>query len=317
MPAARYTARSSGSLPDSGITSKTNRTPAATAVNQGASRPNRPESRILVVRDRPFTLQPVWTSEHRQTTGTGVAGLPVAIRTDPAARSTDRTSTAPGLNACGGHPDYPTFGLAQPARHPQIEVVSVTFDAAEGAGQSTIIDGVFAQGPIDCVISAFGQLGADVDLVGDPDAVRHIATVNYVAAITTGTMVVNHLKRQGYGTFVVLSSVAAERARADNYVYASTKAGLDAWASGLADSLARSGIHVLVVRPGFVHTSMTQGLTPAPLATTAEAVAEATVKGIRNRSPLVWAPSSVRPLMAAMRHLPRPVFRFVSDKAGK
>ncbi len=202
-------------------------------------------------------------------------------------------------------------------RHPQVKAVCVPFDATDHAGHSTIIDDVFAQGPIDCVISAFGQLGTGADLTGDPEAVRLLATVNYVAAITTGTTVVNHLKQQGYGSFVVLSSVAAERPRADNYVYASTKAGLDAWASGLADSLAPTGIDVLVVRPGFVHTSMTAGLTPAPLATTADAVAAVALKGMRNHASLVWAPSSVRPLMSAMRHLPRPVFRFVSNRAGR
>ncbi|MEI6624328.1 MAG: SDR family NAD(P)-dependent oxidoreductase, partial [Actinomycetes bacterium] len=178
-----------------------------------------------------------------------------------------------------------------------------------------VLDGVFAQGPIDVAISAFGQLGNNDD-PNDVDAVRRLLTVNYVASVTSGTIVAKHLKAQGYGSLVVLSSVAAERARLDNYVYASTKAGLDAWACGLADAMVGSGVQVLVVRPGFVDTVMTEGISPAPLATTAKVVAEVTVKGIRKGSSLVWAPATVRPLMSTMRHLPRPVFRVVAKKAG-
>ena len=86
--------------------------------------------------------------------------------------------------------------------------------------------------------------------------------------------------RDKAGTLVVLSSVAAERPRAANAVYGAAKAGLDALAQGLSDSLAGSGVRVLVVRPGFVRTRMTEGLKPAPFATTPEAVADATVTAL-------------------------------------
>jgi decaprenylphospho-beta-D-erythro-pentofuranosid-2-ulose 2-reductase len=107
----------------------------------------------------------------------------------------------------------------------------------------------------------------------------------------------------------VLSSVAGERVRADNLVYGSSKAGLDGFCQGLADSLVGTGVRVLVVRPGFVTTSMTAHLQPRPMATTADAVAAAIVAGIGGNAPTVWVPGKLRPVMAAMRHLPRPVFR--------
>ena len=66
---------------------------------------------------------------------------------------------------------------------------------------------------------------------------------------------------------------------------------------------------MLVVRPGFVRTSMTSHLEPRPMATTAEAVAEAIVAGVRGTADTVWVPGRLRPVLAAMRHLPRPVFR--------
>ncbi len=202
-------------------------------------------------------------------------------------------------------------------RYAGLTATPVRFDATEYESHAAEIADVFDQGPIDCVISAFGQLGNNDDLVTDVEAIRNLLEVNYVAAVTTGTIVVKHLKAQGCGSFVVLSSVAAERSRADNYVYASTKAGLDSWASGASDALRASGVQVLVVRPGFIHTRMTEGVPPAPLATTPDVVAEAVVKGLRRGSSLIWAPAAVRPLMSTLRHLPRPVYRVVAKRAAR
>jgi len=198
-----------------------------------------------------------------------------------------------------------------------MEVEVFDFDALRTDDHQQLIDATFAQAPVDCVISAFGLLGADLDQQRDVEGVRELLEVNYVAAVTTGTLVIKKFEDQGYGSLVVLSSVAAERSRLDNYVYASTKAGLDSWASGLADALAGTGIQVLVVRPGFVHTKMTAGLAVAPLATTPDLVAKQTVNALRRGSSLVWAPAAVRPLMSTLRHLPRPVFRAVTKRASK
>jgi decaprenylphospho-beta-D-erythro-pentofuranosid-2-ulose 2-reductase len=133
--------------------------------------------------------------------------------------------------------------------------------------------------------------------------------VNYVAPVVIGTVLANHMRHQGHGVIVALSSVAGERARRSNYVYGSTKAGLDAFFSGLADSLVGTGVSVLVVRPGFVRSKMTEGLAEAPLATSPEAVADAIVRGIRQGRHTVWVPSAMRWVMSALRHTPRAVFR--------
>ena len=91
------------------------------------------------------------------------------------------------------------------------------------------------------------------------------------------------LRRAGGGSIVVLSSVAAERPRRANAVYGASKAGLDSLAQALGDELREEGVRVLVVRPGFVKTRMTEGLEAAPLATTPEAVASITARCARRR----------------------------------
>ena len=74
-------------------------------------------------------------------------------------------------------------------------------------------------------------------------------------------------------------------------------------------SLAGSGASVLIVRPGWVRSKMTEGMAPAPLATTPEAVAAATVKALRAGRRIVWVPPALRPLMAVARHLPAALWR--------
>jgi decaprenylphospho-beta-D-erythro-pentofuranosid-2-ulose 2-reductase len=164
-------------------------------------------------------------------------------------------------------------------------------------------------GAPDVVILAVGVLGAQSGLDADPDEALEVMRVNFV---DSGSLLLHCLRRlrgQGRGTLVVLSSVAAERARAGNAIYGAAKAGLDALAQGLADGTAGSGVRVLVVRPGFVKGHMTAGLKPAPLATTPEAVADATVRALAGRAHTVWVPPTLRPVFAVLRHLPRPLYR--------
>jgi decaprenylphospho-beta-D-erythro-pentofuranosid-2-ulose 2-reductase len=117
------------------------------------------------------------------------------------------------------------------------------------------------------------------------------------------------MRAQGHGVIVVLSSVAAVRPRKANLVYGAAKAGLDAFARGLADSLRGTGVRVLLVRPGFVTGRMTAGMTPAPLATTPAAVGAATAAALATNAGTVWVPPSLAVLAGAMRLVPRPIWR--------
>lgn len=188
-------------------------------------------------------------------------------------------------------------------------VTTVDFEAADTASHETLLDAAFAAGDLDVVLVAFGVLGDQEDFEANPDHAVEAAQVNYVGAVSVCLRSAHLLRAQGHGSLVVLSSVAGERARRSNFLYGSTKAGLDALASGLADSLVDSGARVLIVRPGFVRTGMTSHLEPAPLSVTAEQVAEAVVTGLRRRSTVVYAPGAMRFVMSGLRHLPRPVFR--------
>jgi decaprenylphospho-beta-D-erythro-pentofuranosid-2-ulose 2-reductase len=189
-------------------------------------------------------------------------------------------------------------------------VEALAFDASATDTHEAFVEDVFDRfGDLDLVLLAFGVLGDQVEAERDGAAAAEIARVNYLGAVSVTIPVATRLRAQGHGTIVALSSVAGERARRSNFVYGSSKAGLDAFFQGLGDSFSGSGVHVMIVRPGFVHTKMTEGLDPAPLATTPEAVADAIVRGLERGTEVIWVPPPLRFVMSGLRHLPRAVFR--------
>ena len=189
------------------------------------------------------------------------------------------------------------------------EVEVVDFDAEDTASHPALVEQVASVRDIDVAVVAFGVLGDEEEAWTDHGAAVRLAQVNYTAAVSVGVCLAAVVKRQGHGSIVALSSVAGERVRRSNFVYGSSKAGMDGFYLGLGEALAEYGGHVLVVRPGFVHTRMTAGREAAPMSVTVEQVADAVARGVAARSDLVWVPTLMRAVMSGLRHVPRPVFR--------
>jgi decaprenylphospho-beta-D-erythro-pentofuranosid-2-ulose 2-reductase len=190
-------------------------------------------------------------------------------------------------------------------------VETLRFDANDSGEHEAIIAKAadLVGGDLDVVVVAFGLLGdQETDEQGGEGAVQ-LALTNYVGVVSAGLAAARSLKAQGHGTLVFLSSVAGERVRRANFIYGSSKAGMDGFAQGLGDGLAGTGVQVLIVRPGFVKTKMTAGMKEAPFSTTADAVAEATAKAVASGKEIIWVPAVLRIVFAVFRHLPRTVWR--------
>lgn len=186
----------------------------------------------------------------------------------------------------------------------------VEFDADDVANHRAVLDKAAGlSGGLDVVVLAFGVLGDQA--TAERDAAHALAVVHtdYTAHVSLLTELANLLRGQGRGQIVVFSSVAGVRVRRANYVYGSAKAGLDGFASGLADALVGAGVRLLLVRPGFVIGRMTHGMRPAPFASTPDQVATATVAALRAGRGEVWVPWVLRPLFAILRLLPRSIWR--------
>jgi decaprenylphospho-beta-D-erythro-pentofuranosid-2-ulose 2-reductase len=199
--------------------------------------------------------------------------------------------------------------MASAGKELPYRAATIPFDALDTSGHEAVIDSAFADGPVDLVIAATGVLTPQAEVDRDPVLAAQMIEVNFTSHVTTLLAAASRMRKQHYGTIVVLSSVAAIRPRKANYVYGAAKAGLDAFARGLTDALAGTGVRVVLVRPGFVTGRMTAGLSPAPLASTPGQVGAAVAAALDGQSGLVWIPRSLAAAAVALRVVPRPLWR--------
>ncbi|HOB49933.1 MAG TPA: decaprenylphospho-beta-D-erythro-pentofuranosid-2-ulose 2-reductase [Mycobacterium sp.] len=185
----------------------------------------------------------------------------------------------------------------------------VDFDAVATDSHPAVIDECFSAGDVDVAIVAFGLLGDAEELWQDQRKAVQIAEINYTAAVSVGVLVGQKMREQGFGQIIAMSSAAGERVRRSNFVYGSTKAGLDGFYLGLGEALREFGVHVLVIRPGQVRTRMSAHVKEAPLTVDKEYVAELAVTASAKGKDLVWAPGAFRYVMMVLRHIPRSIFR--------
>ncbi|TSE01639.1 SDR family NAD(P)-dependent oxidoreductase [Skermania sp. ID1734] len=189
-------------------------------------------------------------------------------------------------------------------------VHAIEFDADDVHSHATVLASVVRDhGPIGIAVLVFGILGDQQRAERESAHALQVIQTDYVAQVSVLTDLATLMRTQGDGHIVVFSSVAGVRVRRANYVYGSAKAGLDGFACGLADSLHGTGVHLLLVRPGFVIGTMTDGMKPAPFSSTPNQVADAVVNGLRRRSGPVWVPNLLRPVFFGMRLLPQPIWR--------
>ena len=191
----------------------------------------------------------------------------------------------------------------------------VDFDGVDTESHPAVIDAAWANGDVDVAVVAFGLLGDAEELWQNQRKAVQIAGINYTAAVSVGVLLGEKMRAQGSGRIIAMSSAAGERVRRSNFVYGSTKAGLDGFYLGLGEALREFGVRVLVIRPGQVRTKTTvdylaaTGAKEAPMTVDKEYVAELAVTASAKGKDLVWAPGAFRYVMMVLRHVPRPIFR--------
>ena len=189
-------------------------------------------------------------------------------------------------------------------------VHTAEFDADDLHSHGPLVEKLVGEyGAIGTAVLAFGILGEQSRAEADPAHAVAIVHTDYVAQVSLLTLLAGSMRDAGRGALVVFSSVAGVRVRRANYVYGSAKAGLDGFASGLADALHGSGVRLLIVRPGFVIGRMTEGMDPAPLSSTPAQVAAATARALSQGRRTVWVPWALRPVFFGMKLLPQAIWR--------
>lgn len=164
-------------------------------------------------------------------------------------------------------------------------------------------------GAIDLVLLAHGVLGDQAAAERDYQAAEPVLVTNLLSAVSLLTWLANYCVSQGCGTLAVISSVAGDRGRKSNYVYGASKAGLDAFLSGLRNRCDRAGVQVLTIKPGFVATPMTAHVPKNRLFATPDRVAADILKAIRTRKDIIYVPWFWRPIMAIIKAIPERIFK--------
>ncbi len=165
-------------------------------------------------------------------------------------------------------------------------------------------------GRIDIVLIAHGTLSDQKMCENSVDAAVAEVATNGTSSIALLTHFANVLEAQRSGTLAVISSVAGERGRPSNYVYGAAKAMVTAFCEGLRARLFKAGVHVLVIKPGFVATAMTAGLDLPPLLTaTPEAVAADIDAAIQRQRDVLYTPWFWRWIILIIRCIPRAIFK--------
>jgi short-subunit dehydrogenase len=184
------------------------------------------------------------------------------------------------------------------------------FDADDLTSHAPLVASIVAEhGPIGTAVLAFGILGDQARAEVDSAHAAAVVHTDFTAQVSLLTVLAATMRAAGSGRIVAFSSVAGARVRRANYVYGSAKAGLDGFVAGLTDALHGTGVQLLLVRPGFVVGRMTEGMTPAPLSSTPQQVADAAAEALRKGRTSVWVPKSLAPLVFAFRAMPRSIWR--------
>ncbi len=162
-------------------------------------------------------------------------------------------------------------------------------------------------------ICAVGAMGTQAGSEADPLAAAHIMRSNFEGPASIMAHLANAMEARRSGTLVGISSVAGDRGRASNYVYGSAKAGFSAFLSGLRNRLARKGVHVVTVLPGFVKTAMLDGMdTPGLLTAEPREVGDAILKAVHKQTNILYTRPIWRVVMAVIRNIPEPIFKKIS-----
>lgn len=163
------------------------------------------------------------------------------------------------------------------------------------------------------VIMVAGLLGDQDRSAADDGAATTVMDTNYAGPARYLLAAARAMAGKPNGCIIGISSVAGDRGRGSNFVYGSAKAGLTAFLSGLRNAHAKTGLHVMTVKPGFVATQMTAGMKlPPPLTAQPDEVAQAILRAHEKRRDVIYVRGRWRLIMAIIRAIPERLFKHLS-----
>lgn len=170
-----------------------------------------------------------------------------------------------------------------------------------------IIKALASLGGVDLVFIAQGSLSNQERCEIDIDYMLREYSLNFLGIASLITTLLKQKGIRSKGCIAVISSVAGDRGRRSNYVYGSTKAGLNVFLQGLRARLSSQDINVLIIKPGYVDTSMTAHLKKGLLWSTPDKVGKSIYYAILKRKREIYVPWFWRPIMLIVKLIPEPI----------
>ncbi|MBM3485657.1 MAG: SDR family oxidoreductase [Alphaproteobacteria bacterium] len=190
------------------------------------------------------------------------------------------------------------------------QVETLVFDATAFDRHAALIDEAAERlGGLDTVVIAHGTLSDQLACQAAFETARRELDINFLSVVSLLTPIANRFEAARAGTIAVISSVAGDRGRQSNYVYGTAKAAVSTFLEGLRNRLHRAGVRVVTIKPGFVDTPMTAGMTKNALYAAPETVAVAIHRAVTKGADVVYAPWFWWPIMTIIKLIPEPVFK--------
>jgi len=167
-------------------------------------------------------------------------------------------------------------------------------------------------GPIDKVIIAYGTLGNQKKSIENYQNTLKELQINCLSVISLLTILANQMEQQGSGSIVVISSPSGDRGRQSNYIYGTAKGALTIFLQGLRNRLAKSNVHVLTIKPGFVDTPMTKDFKKGFLWVSPQVISKGIYNAIKRKKEVVYLPFFWRYIMLIIKSIPEKIFKYLS-----
>jgi len=182
--------------------------------------------------------------------------------------------------------------VAQSCESLQAHVDCRTVDVRDAIAMKDVIDAADTARPLDLVIANAG-ISSGTGSGGEGEAqTREIFAVNVDGVMNTVLPALAHMQSRRKGHVAIMSSLAGFRGLAGAPAYAASKAAVKSWGEGLRGALAKEGVGVSVICPGFVESGITaQNDFPMPFFMSAERAAKIIYRGLehnRGRIAFPW-----------------------------
>ncbi len=186
-------------------------------------------------------------------------------------------------------------------------------DATDVASHAAMLEAALAEiGGLDIALVAHGTLPDQKACEASVETALREIDNNGLSVIALCTRLANHFEAQGGGSIAVISSVAGDRGRQSNYVYGAAKGMVTRFLQGLRNRLAKKGVQVLTIKPGFVDTPMTAAFKKGALWAQPGDVARGIIAAIDTGRDEVYLPGFWRLIMLVIRHIPEFIFKKLS-----